>query len=198
MKTENQSSELKVYEKTKGGSYRWVTITTLLLAIGAILHLVSPSIGGITPNWTIAMYCIAINLTKPSIGQSFGIGLVAAAINIPTSKSAFPYGNLLSEPVGAVVCALLVCALANVSFGKLNIKPALTGFITTVASGLTFITTLKIVLSLPMSVYLYAMMPVVFTVASINAIITQLLYFPAKKLFDGKESHHVSDHSSKL
>lgn len=198
MKTENQQPEMKVFEKNKGGSYRWVTITTLLLAIGAILHLVSPSIGGITPNWTIAMYCIAINLTKPTVGQSFGIGLVAAAINIPTSKSAFPYGNLLSEPVGAVVCALLVILIANISLGKLNIKPAVTGFITTIASGLTFITILKIVLSLPMSVYLYAMMPVVFTVAAINAIITQLLYFPAKKLFDGKEANHVSNQSSKL
>jgi len=198
MKTENQQPEMKVFEKNKGGSYRWVTITTLLLAIGAILHLVSPSIGGITPNWTIAMYCIAINLTKPTVGQSFGIGLVAAAINIPTSKSAFPYGNLLSEPIGAVVCALLVMLLANISLGKLNIKPAITGFITTIASGLTFITTLKIVLSLPMSVYLYAMMPVVFTVAAVNAIITQLLYFPAKKLFDGKEANHVSNQSTKL
>ena len=170
----------------KGGKYRWVTITTLLLAIGAILHLVSPSIGGITPNWTIAMYCIAINLTKPTIKQSFGIGLVAAAINIPTSKSAFPYGNLLSEPVGAVICALIVCLSCQMTFGKLSIKPAVTGFISTVASGLTFITILKLVLSLPMSVYLYAMMPVVFSVAVLNAAITQILYFPAKRLFDAK------------
>jgi hypothetical protein len=158
----------------------------LLLAVGAILHLVSPNIGGVTPNWTIAMYCIAINLTRPTIGQSFGIGLVSAAINIPTSKSAFPYGNLLSEPIGAVVCAVLVCLSCRMFLGNLNIKPAITGFISTIASGLTFITTLKLVLSLPMSVYLYAMMPVVFSVAVLNAIITQLLFFPAKKLFDTK------------
>ena len=61
--------ELVIHENNKGGKYRWVTVTTLLLAIGAILHLVSPSIGGVTPNWTIAMYCIAINLTKPTIKQ---------------------------------------------------------------------------------------------------------------------------------
>ncbi len=191
MKLDNQKSDLIVYENTKGTSYRWITITTLLLSIGAILHLVSPSIGGVTPNWTIAMYCIAINLTKPTIKQSFGIGIVAAAINIPTSKSAFPYGNLLSEPVGAIVCALLVCLCSTISLGKLNFKPAVTGFFSTVASGLTFITTLKLVLSLPLSVYLYAMVPVVFTVAILNAIITQLLYFPAKKLFDTKgDSSH--------
>lgn len=198
MNPEKPNSEMKIYEKTKGGSYRWVTITTLLLAIGAILHLVSPSIGGITPNWTIAMYCIAINLTRPSTGQAFGIGLVAAAINIPTSKSAFPYGNLLSEPVGAIVCSLLVVLLSNISIGKLSLKPGVTGFITTIASGLTFITTLKIVLSLPLPVYLYAMLPVVLMTAAINGIITQLLYFPAKKLFDGKETNYAGDQNRKL
>ncbi len=186
MELPKNESELIIHDKNKGGRYRWVTITTLLLAIGAILHLVSPSIGGITPNWTIAMYCIAINLTKPTIKQSFGIGLVAAAINIPTSKSAFPYGNLLSEPIGAVICALLVCHTFNMTLGKLNIKPAITGFLSTVASGMTFITVLKLVLSLPLPVYLYAMVPVVFSVAVANAAITQILYFPAKKLFDMK------------
>ncbi|MBP2626209.1 MAG: hypothetical protein H6Q68_920 [Firmicutes bacterium] len=186
MELKKNEPELIIHEKNKGGQYRWVTITTLLLAIGAILHLVSPSIGGITPNWTIAMYCIAINLTKPTIKQSFGIGLVAAAINIPTSKSAFPYGNLLSEPIGAVVCALIVCLSCQMSFGKLNLKPAVTGFISTVASGMTFITVLKLVLSLPLSVYLYAMIPVVFSVALLNGAITQILYFPAKRLFDAK------------
>ena len=186
MDIKKDEPELIMYGQNKGGKYRWVTITTLLLAIGAILHLVSPSIGGITPNWTIAMYCIAINLTKPTVKQSFGIGIVAAAINIPTSKSAFPYGNLISEPIGAVVCALIVCLSCQMTFGKLSIKPAVTGFISTVASGLAFITILKLVLSLPTSVYLYAMMPVVFSVAALNAAITQILYFPAKRLFDAK------------
>ena len=38
--------------------YRWVAITAMLLAIGIILHTVSPNVGGVTPNWTIAMYSI--------------------------------------------------------------------------------------------------------------------------------------------
>lgn len=198
MKTENQKPDMVIYENNKGGSYRWVTVTTLLLAIGAILHLISPNIGGVTPNWTIAMYCIAINLTKPKISQALGIGLVSAAINIPTSKSAFPYGNLLSEPVGAIICALLVSYISGMSLGKFNVKPAVTGFITTIASGLTFVTTLKIVLSLPMAVYLYAMIPVVVAVAAANAAVTQLLYFPAKKLFDVKGGNHAGDQAREL
>lgn len=186
MELEKNTTGLLIHTTKKGGQYRWVTITTLLLAIGAILHLVSPSIGGITPDWSIAMYCIAINLTKPTLKQSFGIGLVAAAITVPTSKSAFPYANLVSEPLGAIVCALLVSLTYTMKFGKIHLKPAVTGFISTVASGISFITILKLVLSLPLSVYLYAMVPVVFTVAAANGAITQLLYFPAKTVFDRK------------
>lgn len=192
MELKKQNLEMTVYE-TKGGKYRWVTVSTLLLAIGAILHLISPNIGGVTPNWTIAMYCIAINLVRPTYGQAFGIGLVAAAINIPTSKSAFPYGNLISEPIGALICALIVSLSLRMSIGSLNLKPAISGFLSTVCSGMAFITILKVVLALPMSVYLYGMIPVVFTVAALNGAITQILYFPAQKLFKIQGGRHDSD-----
>lgn len=181
-----QQEQLVTYTQAQGGNYRWVTVTTLLLAIGAILKLVTPSVGGITPNWMIAMYCIAINLTRPTFGQSAGIGLVAGAVQIPLSKSAFPYGNLLSEPVGAIVCALITHAAVNMTLGGYNLRPAVATFVSTVASGLTFITVMKLVLSLPMSVFLYAMLPVVFVVAVVNMVLTQLLYFPAQKLFHSR------------
>ena len=57
--------------------YRWVAITAMLLAIGIILHTVSPNVGGVTPNWTIAMYSIVINLTRPKLSQAIGIGFIA-------------------------------------------------------------------------------------------------------------------------
>ncbi|MPN00445.1 hypothetical protein SDC9_147640 [bioreactor metagenome] len=58
---------------------------------------------------------------------------------------------------------------------------------------MTFVTLLKVVLSLPMEVYLYAMIPVVFTVAALNGVITQALYFPAQKLFNLKGGSNGSD-----
>lgn len=183
----NNEQELTRVTIAQGGKYRWLTVTALLLAIGAILRLVAPSIDGITPNWMIAMYCIAINLTKPTMGQAMGIGLVAGAVEVPTSKSAFPYGNLAAELVGAIVCATIVNMSFNMVVGRLNIRPAVCAALSTVASGLTFVTILKVVMSLPMNVYLYGMLPVVFGVAAINTIITQILYFPAQKLFAGRE-----------
>lgn len=89
-----------VYTHVQGGQFRWVTVSTLMLALGTILHLVSPSVAGVTPNWTIATYCVAIHLTRPNYRQALGIGLVAALINVMTSKSAFPYGNLIQNRQG--------------------------------------------------------------------------------------------------
>ena len=101
MKTIENIGELEFHHR-QGGQFRWITVSTLLLAIGTILHLVSPSVAGVTPNWTIATYCVAICLTKPSYRQALGIGLVAALINVLTSKSGFPSGNLVSEPLGSL------------------------------------------------------------------------------------------------
>ena len=79
--------------------YRWVAITAMLLAIGIILHTVSPNVGGVTPNWTIAMYSIVINLTRPKLSQAIGIGFIAGLTLVPSSKSAFPLGNEITETI---------------------------------------------------------------------------------------------------
>ncbi len=190
------------FHHRQGGQFRWITITTLMLAIGTILHLVSPSVGGVTPNWTIATYCVAICLTKPSYRQALGIGLVAALVNILTSKSGFPYGNLISEPCGTLMCTFLV---KNLSFLKIkghSCLPFLTGLIATCASGGAFVTILKFVMGLPTVVYITAMLPLVFVIGLINGIVTPAMYFPALRLFisrgiiDSLEEQEVaSDHS---
>jgi len=172
-----------VYTHTQGGQFRWVTVSTLMLALGAILHLVSPSVAGVTPNWAIATYCVAINLTKPTYKQALGIGLVSALINMMSSKSAFPYGNLVAEPLGALTCAVIVHLFGQLKVGKFSLKPIITGFFATIASGMAFVTILVYVLNLPMSVYTGAMIPLVVTVAVVNACITPIIFFPAQRLF---------------
>lgn len=184
---QQQQPELVTIKTGQEGRFRWVAVTALLLAIGVIIKIVTPAIGGITPNWLIAMYCIAINLTKVNAKQAIGIGLVTGAISIPISKAALPYANFASEPVGALLCSMLVHTSFSMKLGSINLRPAITAGLSTVASGFTFITILKVVLSLPMAVYLYGMLPVVMLSAGINMVITQILYFPAQRLFGSKE-----------
>ena len=107
--------------------YRWVAITAMLLAIGIILHTVSPNVGGVTPNWTIAMYSIVINEWK--------------------------------------------------------LRPFITGFVATMTSGGLFTFILKLILDLPLHVWIYAMLPVVAIIGLLNGLITFFLYAPVRKLF---------------
>lgn len=194
-------SKLEFHHR-QGGQFRWITITTLMLAIGTILHLVSPSVAGFTPNWTIATYCVAICLTKPTYRQTIGIGLVAALINVMTSKSGFPYGNLISEPLGALTCAVVVKNLDFIKFKGHSCVPLISGFLATCVSGGAFVTILTAVMNLPINVYLFVMLPAVVVIGALNGIITPLMYFPALRLFvsrgilDSLEEREVtSDHS---
>ncbi len=189
-----------VFTKARGGRFRWLTVATLMLAIGMILHLVSPSIAGFTPNWMIATYCVAILLTKPTFRQCLGICMVAALMEVFTSKSAFPYGDFASEFAGAYVAGFFAHKVPPIHIGRFSVRPMLCGFVTTMVSGTIFVTILKLVMDIPMSVFLYGIMPAVLLVAVGNAVITPFLYFPALRLFESMhymlESEEAdSDHS---
>ena len=167
--------------------YRWVAITAMLLAIGIILHTVSPNVGGVTPNWTIAMYALVINLTRPSLKRALGIGFIAGITLIPSSKSAFPLGNIASELCGAFTCCLLLKGLVLFRLDKLRMVPFLTGFASTFISGGVFTLILKLILGLPWHVWIFAMLPLVSIIGALNGLITFGLYRPVKKLFYAQE-----------
>ncbi len=180
-----------VFVKARGGRFRWLTVSTLMLAIGMLLHLVSPSMAGFTPNWMIAAYVVAILLTKPSYKQCLGICMVAALMEVFTSKSAFPYGDFASEFAGAFLAGFFAHSVPPIKIGRFSLRPSIAGFITTLVSGGIFVTILKWVLNIPMPVYLYAILPAVVMVAVGNAIITPFLYFPALRLF--RSMHYMSE-----
>jgi energy-coupling factor transport system ATP-binding protein len=185
MSEKNQQTGIVV--EAVGGRYRWVAVTALFLAIGMILRMVSPSVAGISPNWLISMYCIAILIFRPSLGRAAGIGLVAGALCVATSKAIFPYANFGSELLGAIACASMM-RLSFLEKGLLGkIRPLLCGLVTTLVSGFVFVTLTKVVMNVPMQVYLYGMLPVVLTVAAVNSVVTQLLYIPASRLFGESE-----------
>lgn len=179
---DKQTPQLIKVEPTQEG-YRWVAITAMLLAIGIILHTVSPNVGGVTPNWTIAMYSIVINLTKPSLKQALGIGFIAGITLVPSSKSAFPLGNIASELCGATVCAALVKSMCACHLENWSLRPFITGFCATFISGGVFTFILKLVLSLPLKVWVFAMLPLVAVIGLLNGLITFLLFKPVKRLF---------------
>ncbi|BCV22589.1 tryptophan transporter [Moorella sp. Hama-1] len=162
-----------------------VVVVAVLLAAGAVLRLVVPPFFGITPNVVIGMYVLAIMLLKPRLPQVLGIGLVAAAVCQLTTKSLLPYLNFASEPVGAIVTALLLYLPFDKNGLLKTIKPFVVTFLGTFASGFTYITIFKAVTlfaTLPKNpAYTYLLLVVIVT-GTFNAILAQVLYFPLKQL----------------
>lgn len=163
--------------------YRWVAMAAMLLAISIILHTVSPQLGPVTPNWGIAMYCIVINICGLSLKQAMGLGFIAGVIIVPSSKSAFPLGNLVADFSGAVACWAVLRLLDSFGLPNFKFRPLLSCFCGTMASGGSFTFILLFILGLPLKVWVFGMLPVVAMVAGVNCVIAQVLTAPVKRLF---------------
>lgn len=169
------SVETRVVKK-KGLQAIDIMVAALLIAAGAVIRLTVPPMFGITPNFAIAMYSLAILLIKPRLGEAIGIGVVAGLVCMFSSKAAYPV-NLLSEPVGAVVGYLVMNCF--IKLNKFTVAPLITTALATLTSGLTFVGTYFVFQLAPVA----AMIQMLITVATLtvlNATIAQLLYFPGK------------------
>jgi len=156
-----------------------------LLAIGAILrYFLAMLHTPLTPNMIIAFYCLAIILVRPRVHEALGIGIVAGILSMLISSSIFPPANLISEPVGALVCFGLYAILKEKTG-----TPAVTTFVTTLASGFSFAAVALLavapkILDKYSTVFGFVVVfvPIVVITAFFNAIIVQILYYPATRV----------------
>ena len=152
-------------------------LIAVLLAAGAVLKLTVASFlsfAGMKPNFVIAMYCLAIILTRPKLPQAIVIGLLAGIMCQIPMLNATPLVNIPSELLGALACGLLIHIPLKVG-GKLDLNPIVTTFLSTVVSGYTFAIIVGLMngLALPVIFVTYAVM--VFGTATFNAILVQIL-----------------------
>lgn len=102
-----------------------LVLIAILLAANAVLKLTVGSLlasMGMRPNFIIAMYCLAIILVRPKIGQVLIVGLLAGALCQIPMLNATPLLNIPSELLGALVCGLLIKVPMNIA-GKLDVNP---------------------------------------------------------------------------
>lgn len=162
-----------------------IPIIGILLAIGAIVRYLSLMIPGpIVSNLVIAFYCLAIVLVIPTVKESLGIGIVAGIICAMVSHSIFPPGNLVSEPVGALVCLLTFLLLRS----RIVVAPGIATLLGTLASGCTFVAVAMLMMSpaiaskyMTMGAFVAAIIPIVMLTAVANGIIAQILFIPASR-----------------
>lgn len=172
---------------------RDIAIVGILLAVGAILrYFLAMLHTPLTPNMVIAFYCLAIILVRPKVYEALGIGIVAGILSMLISSSIFPPANLISEPVGALVCFGLYTVLRN----RTQLAPTISTFLTTLASGFTFAAVAIMFVSATilakyngdMMGFVVAFVPIVVITAIFNAVIVQILYYPASRvLMRGQE-----------
>ncbi|HWQ66498.1 MAG TPA: tryptophan transporter [Methanospirillum sp.] len=176
-----------------------IAIVGILLAVGAIARLIATALvpSPIVPNFVIVFYCLAIMLILPTFREALGIGIVGGIISALISHSLFPPANLISEPLGALVCLGVFLALKD----KISFAPSVSTLIATFASGLTFIAiVILLVMVAPGMLYkaftatsLYAffslmMVTIVLPTAILNTVVAQILYLPAARVLSrGRE-----------
>lgn len=174
-----------VQKQTRAGlSISDVILVGVLLAVGAVLKFFVGSMfnTGMKPNFIIAMYCLAILLIRPKFLEAIIIGIIAGAICQVFPGT--PYINLISEPVGAIVMAIMIYLPMKIKSFSLNpVKPIIGTFLSTLASGLSFLGILYVafyaganVKAIPFSVFIL----IILGTAVVNAIIVQFLYIPLK------------------
>lgn len=180
--------EVTAPQKQAGLTTQDLILIAVLLAAGAVLKLTVGSLlssMGMKPNFIIAMYCLAIIITKPKVGQALIIGLLAGLICQVPMLNATPLLNIPSEVLGALACGLLVKIPMNIG-GKLDLNPLLNTFISTVVSGGTF-ALLAIYINVvstggDVMVALATYAAIVFGTATFNAILVQVLAMPLRKV----------------
>lgn len=173
--------EKRVLETTekKGLQIRDLILVAVLLAAGAVLKFFVGSlinIGGMKPNFIIAMYCMAIALINANVASAAVIGIIAGAICqfFPGT----PYLNFASEIAGAVVMSLLI-KVPLPKLGKFDFKPAVATLFSTFVSGGLYTVLLIFALGADKAT-LAAYVPIVLCTACINAVLVQMLYIPLK------------------
>ena len=171
-----------------GLSTQDLILIAVLLAAGAVLKLTVGSLlssMGMKPNFIIAMYCLAIILTRPKLGQALVIGLLAGLICQVPLLNATPLLNIPSEVLGALACGLLIKVPLRIG-GKLDLNPLVNTFVSTVVSGGTF-ALLSVYINVvstggDVMVALATYAAIVFGTATFNCILVQGLAIPLKKV----------------
>ncbi len=172
-----------VDERKDGLAIQDLILIAVLIAAGAVLKLTVSSFltfAGMKPNFMIAMYCIAIILTRPNLIQSACIGLLVGLVSQIPLLNATPLVNFASELVGAVVCCLLVTVFSRVASRNSLVQnvvfPAVITFVSTIFSWYTFAMIVGVTVSglEPVAVFgVYAVM--VLGTAAMNCVVAAIL-----------------------
>ena len=123
----------------------------LLLAVGFLLHYVTPAIGSMQIDFSLITLILVINLSKNHFSTCIASGIVTGIFSGMTTK--FPLGfvpNLIDKIVTTVFIYLLIKLLDKTALSS-KIKAIAVNAVGTLVSGVVFLTSALILVGLPAS-----------------------------------------------
>ena len=123
----------------------------LLLAMGFLLHYVTPAIGSMQIDFSLITLILVINLSKNHFSTCIVSGIVTGIFSGITTK--FPLGfipNLIDKIVTTVFIYLLIKLLDKTALSS-KIKAIAVNAVGTLVSGVVFLTSALILVGLPAS-----------------------------------------------
>ena len=143
-----------------------LTINALLLAIGFLLHYVTPAIGlPMQIDFSLITLVLIINLNRNSFSTCIASGVATGIFSGITTK--FPLGfipNIIDKTTAAIFVYLLIKLLDKTALHS-KVKAIVVNAIGTVISGIVFLVSALILVGLPAPFF------VLFTTVVIPAII---------------------------
>ena len=145
-------------------------INSLLLAVGFILHYVTPTLGlPMQIDFSLITLILVINLNKNNFGSCIAAGIATGIFSGVTSK--FPMGmipNIIDKIVTTVVAYLLIRLLDKTVLSS-KIKAIVVNAVGTLISGTVFLVSALLLVGLP------APFSVLFTTVVIPAIVVNTI-----------------------
>ena len=149
-------------------------VNAILIAIGAVLHTISPTFGVAQPDFALAMLFIIILINtdyKTALFSGIIIGIFTA---ITTKTVGGQAPNIIDKVITANVAYLMLLPLRD-KVSK-NIQAALLLVVGTFVSGTVFLTSMMIFTGMPMKAIPAGLLSVVLPTACINVIIGIIIF----------------------
>ena len=146
-----------------------LVINSLLLAVGFILHYVTPAIGSMQIDFSLITLILIITLNRNSLTTCIASGVATGIFAGLTTK--FPMGlvpNIIDKLVTTIAVYLLIRLLDKTSLSS-KIKAVITNAVGTVISGTVFLGSALLLTGLP------APFSVLFTTVVLPAIVVNTI-----------------------
>ena len=152
-----------------------LTINALLLAVGFILHYVTPAIGiPMQIDFSLITMILVINLNKNNLGSCIASGVVTGIFSGLTTK--FPLGlipNIIDKIVTTIAVYFLVKLLNKTALHN-KIKTIVVNAVGTLVSGIVFLASALLLVGLP-APFSVLFITVVIPAIAVNTVIGSIV-----------------------